>query len=189
MNLKETLEYMTEDAQSNNTQITTKAQAGKSNNSKEYQKIVKTFDSRVNDMKKLYQKINKIYDALKADNIQISPELNQQLQTLNNNYTSLVKTYEDNEGFKKKLNDFIKSGGQGEKVEQPTESDKKEQQKRNDALNQYKKKNNRQMPQDTTNVRKPKGGARGDKSDGAIAQHNLNMSKITNQGQNQQPTV
>ncbi len=56
MNLKETLEYMTEDAQSNNTQITTKAQAGKSNNSKEYQKIVKTFDSRVNDMKKLYQK-------------------------------------------------------------------------------------------------------------------------------------
>ena len=106
MNLKETLEYMTEDAQANNTQITTKAQAGKSNNSKEYQKIVKTFDSRVNDMKKLYQKINKIYDALKADNIQISPELNQQLQTLNNNYTSLVKTYEDNEGFKKKLNDF-----------------------------------------------------------------------------------
>ena len=41
------------------------------------------------------------------------------------------------------------------------------------------------MPQDTTNVRKPKSGARGDKSDGAIAQHNLNMSKITNQGQNQ----
>ena len=189
MNLKETLEYMTEDAQANNTQITTKAQAGKSNNSKEYQKIVKTFDSRVNDMKKLYQKINKIYDALKADNIQISPELNQQLQTLNNNYTSLVKTYEDNEGFKKKLNDFIKSGGHGEKVEQPTESDKEAKQKRTDTLNQYKKENNRQMPQDTTNVKKPKGGARGDNSDGAIAQQNLNMSKITNQGQNQQPTA
>ena len=185
MNLKETLEYMTEDAQANNTQITTKAQAGKSNNSKEYQKIVKTFDSRVNDMKKLYQKINKIYDALKADNIQISSELNQQLQTLNNNYTSLVKTYEDNEGFKKKLNDFIKSGGQGEKVEQPTESDKKAQQMRNDALNQYKKKNGRQMPQDNTNVKKPKGGPVGDNSDGIAAQQRLNNSKATNQGQNQ----
>lgn len=149
MNLKETLEYITEDAQSNNTQITTKAQAGKSNNSKEYQKIVKTFDSRVNDMKKLYQKINKIYDALKADNIQISPELNQQLQTLNNNYTSLVKTYEDNEGFKKKLNDFIKSGGHGEKVKQPTESDKKAKQKRTDALNQYKNKNDSQQNQNS----------------------------------------
>ena len=184
MNLKETLEYMTEDAPSNNTQITTKAQAGKSNNSKEYQKIVKTFDSRVNDMKKLYQKINKIYDALKKDNIQISPELNQQLQTLNNNYTSLVKTYEDNEGFKKKLNDFIKSGGQGEKVEQPTESDKKAKQMRTDALNQYKKKNDRQMPQDNTNVKKPKGGARGDNSDGIAAQQRLN-NKATTQGQNQ----
>lgn len=184
MNLKETLEYMTEDAQSNNTQIITKAQAGKSNNSKEYQKIVKTFDSRVNDMKKLYQKINKIYDALKADNIQISPELNQQLQTLNNNYTSLVKTYEDNEGFKKKLNDFIKSGGQGEKVEQPTESDKKAKQKRSDALNQYKKKNGRQMPQDTTNVKKTKGGPVGDNSDGIAAQQRLNNSRATNQGQN-----
>lgn len=151
MNLKETLEYMTEDAQSNNTQITTKAQAEKSNNSKEYQKIVKTFDSRVNDMKKLYQKINKIYDALKADNIQISPELNQQLQTLNNNYTSLVKTYEDNEGFKKKLNDFIKSGGHGEKVEQPTESDKKAKQKRTDAINQYKNKNNKNDSQQNQN--------------------------------------
>ena len=135
-------------------------------------------------LKKLYQKINKIYDALKADNIQISPELNQQLQTLNNNYTSLVKTYEDNEGFKKKLNDFIKSNGQGEKVEQPTESDKKAQQMRNDAINQYKKKNGRQMPQDNTNVKKPKGGARGDNSDGIAAQQRLN-NKATNQGQNQ----
>ena len=149
MNLKETLEYMTEDAQSNNTQITTKAQAGKSNNSKEYQKIVKTFDSRVNDMKKLYQKINKIYDALKADNIQISQELNKKLRTINNNYTSLVKTYEDNEGFKNKLNDFIKSGGHGEKVEQPTESDKKAKQMRTDALNQYKNKNDSQQNQNS----------------------------------------
>ena len=98
-------------------------------------------------MKKLYQKINKIYDALKVDNIQISPELNQQLQTLNNNYTSLVKTYEDNEGFKKKLNDCIKSGGQGEKIEQPTESDKKAKQMRADALNQYKNKNGSQQNQ------------------------------------------
>ena len=97
----------------------------------------------------LYQKINKIYDALKADNIQISPELNQQLQTLNNNYTSLVKTYEDNEGFKKKLNDFIKSGGHGEKVEQPTESDKKAKQMRTDALNQYKNKNGSQQNQNS----------------------------------------
>lgn len=184
MNLKETLEYMTEDAQANNTQITTKAQAGKSNNSKEYQKIVKTFDSRINDMKKLYQDINNISAAIKADNIQITPELEQQLQALNNNYTSLVKTYEDNEGFKKKLNDFIKSGGQGEKVE-TTEVDKKAKQMRDDALNQYRKKNDRPIPQDTTNAKKPKGGPRGDLSDGAIAQHNLNMEKATNQGGNQ----
>ncbi len=133
MNLKETLEYMNEDAQSNNTQITTKSQAGNSNNSKEYLKIVNTFDTRINDIKKLYQMINELTSAIKADNIQITPELNQQLQTLNNNYTSLVKTYEDNKGLKTQLKNFIKNNGQGEKVE-TTEADKKAKQMRQKAI-------------------------------------------------------
>lgn len=151
MNLKETLEYMNEDAQSNNTQITTKSQAGNSNNSKEYLKIVNTFDSRINDMKKLYQMVNEISNALKADNIQLTPELNQQIQSLNNNYTSLVKAYENNEGFKKKLNDYIQSGGKGEKVEQSTKTSKQNNMTDKTLKNFQNSKNNKNQNQQQQN--------------------------------------
>ena len=40
-------------------------------------------------------------------------------------------------------------GGHGEKVEQPTESDKKAKQMRTDALNQYKNKNDSQQNQNS----------------------------------------
>lgn len=152
MTLEETLKYMAEDAQSNNTQITTKNQAGESNNSKEYQKIVSTFDSRINDMKKLYQMVNEISNALKADNIQLTPELNQQIQSLNNNYTSLVKAYEDNEGFKKKLNDYIQSGGKGKKVEQPTKNNKQNNMADKALKNYQNSKNNENQNQQQQNA-------------------------------------
>ena len=107
MNLKETLEYMTEDAQSSNTQITTKAQAGSNANAEQYKQLVATFEDRVNDIKKLYQIAESLKKVLSNKNI-----LNQINQNNKQNQAA-VKNQQKNQN----LNDTLNMALQGKELQ------------------------------------------------------------------------
>ena len=107
MNLKETLEYMTEDAQSSNTQITTKAQAGSNANAEQYKQLVATFEDRVNDIKKLYQIAESLKKVLSNKNT-----LNQINQTNKQNQAA-VKNQQKNQN----LNDTLNMALQGKELQ------------------------------------------------------------------------
>ena len=107
MNLKETLEYMTEDAQSSNTQITTKAQAGSNANAEQYKQLVATFEDRVNDIKKLYQIAESLKKVLSNKNT-----LNQINQSNKQNQAA-VKNQQKNQN----LNDTINMALQGKELQ------------------------------------------------------------------------
>ena len=107
MNLKETLEYMTEDAQSSNTQITTKAQAGSNANAEQYKQLVATFEDRVNDIKKLYQIAESLKKVLSNKNT-----LNQINQNNKQNQAA-VKNQQKNQN----LNDTLNMALQGKELQ------------------------------------------------------------------------
>lgn len=107
MNLKETLEYMTEDAQSSNTQITTKAQAGSNANAEQYKQLIATFEDRVNDIKKLYQIAESLKKVLSNKNT-----LNQINQNNKQNQAA-VKNQQKNQN----LNDTLNMALQGKELQ------------------------------------------------------------------------
>ena len=107
MNLKETLEYMTEDAQSSNTQITTKAQAGSNANAEQYKQLVATFEDRVNDIKKLYQIAESLKKVLSNKNTK------NQINQTNKQNQAEVKNQQKNQN----LNDTLNMALQGKELQ------------------------------------------------------------------------
>ena len=107
MNLKETLEYMTEDAQSSNTQITTKAQAGSNANAEQYKQLVATFEDRVNDIKKLYQIAESLKKVLSNKNTK------NQINQANKQNQAEVKNQQKNQN----LNDTLNTALQGKELQ------------------------------------------------------------------------
>lgn len=98
---------MTEDAQSSNTQITTKAQAGSNANAEQYKQLVATFEDRVNDIKKLYQIAESLKKVLSNKNT-----LNQINQNNKQNQAA-VKNQQKNQN----LNDTLNMALQGKELQ------------------------------------------------------------------------
>lgn len=141
MNLKETLEYMTEGDNTNNQQPQ-KNQNQKANNTKENIKklneFIKAFDGRINNVKKYFQALNLLEPNFKND-----PNSLKLIQSLKDSMTKIVNAYgDDKRGFKANSLKFLNS------LENPNSDDaKKAQRNTSDALRKYK--NNLQQNQNS----------------------------------------
>jgi hypothetical protein len=141
MNLKETLKYMTEADNSQETQSEsttpeksqTKNQNQKVDNTKENIKklneFIKAFDGRINNVKKYFQALNLLEPNFKND-----PNSLKLIQSLKDSMTKIVNAYgDDKKGFKANSLKFLNS------LENPSNEDaKKAQRNTSDALRKYK---------------------------------------------------
>lgn len=140
MNLKETLEYMTEG--DNNNQPPQKNQNQKADNTKENIKklneFIKAFDGRINNVKKYFQALNLLEPNFKND-----PNSLKLIQSLKDSMTKIVNAYgDDKRGFKANSLKFLNS------LENPNSDEaKKAQRNTSDALRKYK--NNSQQNQNS----------------------------------------
>ena len=131
MNLKETLEYMTEG--DNKNQQHQKNQNQKVDNTKENIKnlneFIKAFDGRINNVKKYFQALNLIEPNFKND-----PNSLKLIQSLKDSMKKIVNAYgDDKRGFKANSLKFLNS------LENPNSDDaKKAQRNTSDALRKYK---------------------------------------------------
>ena len=131
MNLKETLEYMTEG--DNKNQQPQKNQNQKVDNTKENIKnlneFIKAFDGRINNVKKYFQALNLLEPNFKND-----PNSLKLIQSLKDSMTKIVNAYgDDKRGFKANSLKFLNS------LENPNSDDaKKAQRNTSDALRKYK---------------------------------------------------
>ena len=142
MDLKETLEYMTE--ADNNNQQPQKNQNQKVDNTKENIKnlneFIKAFDGRINNVKKYFQALSLLEPNFKND-----PNSLKLIQSLKDSMTKIVNAYgDDKKGFKANSLKFLNS------LENPNSDDaKKAQRNTSDALRKYK--NGSQQKQDQNN--------------------------------------
>jgi hypothetical protein len=141
MNLKETLKYMTEADNSQETQSEsttpeksqTKNQNQKVDNTKENIKklneFIKAFDGRINNVKKYFQALNLLEPNFKND-----PNSLKLIQSLKDSMTKIVNAYgDDKRGFKANSLKFLNN------LENPNSEDaKKAQRNTSDALRKYK---------------------------------------------------
>ena len=131
MNLKETLEYMTET--DNKNQQPQKNQNQKVDNTKENIKnlneFIKAFDGRINNVKKYFQALNLLEPNFKND-----PNSLKLIQSLKDSMKKIVNAYgDDKRGFKANSLKFLNS------LENPNSDDaKKAQRNTSDALRKYK---------------------------------------------------
>lgn len=131
MNLKETLEYMTET--DNKNQQPQKNQNQKVDNTKENIKnlneFIKAFDGRINNIKKYFQALNLLEPNFKND-----PNSLKLIQSLKDSMTKIVNAYgDDKKGFKANSLKFLNS------LENPNSDDaKKAQRNTSAALRKYK---------------------------------------------------
>lgn len=131
MNLKETLEYMTEG--DNKNQQPQKNQNQKVDNTKENIKnlneFIKAFDGRINNVKKYFQALNLLEPNFKND-----PNSLKLIQSLKDSMKKIVNAYgDDKRGFKANSLKFLNS------LENPNSDDaKKAQRNTSDALRKYK---------------------------------------------------
>lgn len=131
MNLKETLEYMTEG--DNKNQQPQKNQNQKADNTKENIKnlneFIKAFDGRINNVKKYFQALNLLEPNFKND-----PNSLKLIQSLKDSMKKIVNAYgDDKRGFKANSLKFLNS------LENPNSDDaKKAQRNTSDALRKYK---------------------------------------------------
>ena len=131
MNLKETLEYMTET--DNKNQQSQKNQNQKVDNTKENIKnlneFIKAFDGRINNVKKYFQALNLLEPNFKND-----PNSLKLIQSLKDSMKKIVNAYgDDKRGFKANSLKFLNS------LENPNSDDaKKAQRNTSDALRKYK---------------------------------------------------
>ena len=131
MNLKETLEYMTEG--DNKNQQHQKNQNQKADNTKENIKnlneFIKAFDGRINNVKKYFQALNLLEPNFKND-----PNSLKLIQSLKDSMKKIVNAYgDDKRGFKANSLKFLNS------LENPNSDDaKKAQRNTSDALRKYK---------------------------------------------------
>ena len=131
MNLKETLEYMTET--DNKNQQSQKNQNQKVDNTKENIKnlneFIKAFDGRINNVKKYFQALNLLEPNFKND-----PNSLKLIQSLKDTMKKIVNAYgDDKRGFKANSLKFLNS------LENPNSDDaKKAQRNTSDALRKYK---------------------------------------------------
>lgn len=131
MDLKETLEYMTEG--DNKNQQPQKNQNQKVDNTKENIKnlneFIKAFDGRINNVKKYFQALNLLEPNFKND-----PNSLKLIQSLKDSMKKIVNAYgDDKRGFKANSLKFLNS------LENPNSDDaKKAQRNTSDALRKYK---------------------------------------------------
>lgn len=131
MDLKETLEYMTEADIKN--QQPQKNQNQKADNTKENIKnlneFIKAFDGRINNVKKYFQALNLLEPNFKND-----PNSLKLIQSLKDSMKKIVNAYgDDKRGFKANSLKFLNS------LENPNSDDaKKAQRNTSDALRKYK---------------------------------------------------
>ena len=131
MDLKETLEYMTEG--DNKNQQPQKNQNQKVDNTKENIKnlneFIKAFDGRINNVKKYFQALNLLEPNFKND-----PNSLTLIQSLKDSMKKIVNAYgDDKRGFKANSLKFLNS------LENPNSDDaKKAQRNTSDALRKYK---------------------------------------------------
>lgn len=131
MDLKETLEYMTE--VDNKNQQPQKNQNQKVDNTKENIKnlneFIKAFDGRINNVKKYFQALNLLEPNFKND-----PNSLTLIQSLKDSMKKIVNAYgDDKRGFKANSLKFLNS------LENPNSDDaKKAQRNTSDALRKYK---------------------------------------------------
>ena len=131
MDLKETLEYMTE--ADNKNQQPKKNQNQKVDNTKENIKnlneFIKAFDGRINNVKKYFQALNLLEPNFKND-----PNSLTLIQSLKDSMKKIVNAYgDDKRGFKANSLKFLNS------LENPNSDDaKKAQRNTSDALRKYK---------------------------------------------------
>ena len=131
MDLKETLEYMTE--ADNKNQQPKKNQNQKVDNTKENIKnlneFIKAFDGRINNVKKYFQALNLLEPNFKNDTNSLTL-----IQSLKDSMKKIVNAYgDDKRGFKANSLKFLNS------LENPNSDDaKKAQRNTSDALRKYK---------------------------------------------------
>ena len=149
MDLKETLEYMTE--ADNKNQKPQKNQNQKVDNTKENIKnlneFIKAFDGRINNVKKYFQALNLLEPNFKND-----PNSLTLIQSLKDSMKKIVNAYgDDKRGFKANSLKFLNS------LENPNSDDaKKAQRNTSDALRKYKNgsQQNQSSEQDQNNSQK-----------------------------------